>query len=302
MDTREWALLIFTILTQLSVGMLLVSLIARDYAVKTLGLEQATQLLELPLYAVVPAMGLALIASLFHLGKVAHVIGAVPNLGTSWMSREVVFAVVFAVAATIYTFLYWRKLGSESLRAACGWVAAIIGLVLIYAMSMTYMLPAQPAMNTFATPVLFFAATLLLGVLGFATILMIANSRIQKKNAAHQALVGKTLQWTAFAALVLLGIEFLVMPLYMAYLSTQGAAALKSLNLMVGTYGVVLVLRLILVFVGAGILAAYVYRNAAMVGGEKVLATYVYGAFALVLLSEILGRFLFYATQYRIGI
>jgi anaerobic dimethyl sulfoxide reductase subunit C (anchor subunit) len=302
MDTREWALLIFTILAQLAVGMLLVSLVVRAYAVKKLGVEQAAKLLELPTFSLVPVMGLALIASLFHLGKVTHVIGAVPNLGTSWMSREVVFAVVFAVAAAVYTFLYWRKSGTETLRSVWGWVTAVIGLALIFSMSMTYMLPAQPAFNTFATPVTFFSAMLLLGVLGFATMLMVGYGRMQNKQAALEPVVGKSLQWIGLAALVLLGVELLVMPVYMAYLSTQGSAALKSLNLMVGAYGPVLVVRLVLVFIGAGVLAAYIFSKAQVVDLEKVLTAYVYGAFALVLLSEVLGRFLFYATQYRIGI
>ena len=302
MDTREWALLIFTILAQLAVGMLLVSLVVRAFAVRKAGVDQAAKLLELPTYAVVPVMGLALIASLFHLGKGTHVLGAVPNLGTSWMSREVVFAVVFAVAAAIYAFLYWRMIGSEMLRSVWGWITAVIGLALIYSMSMTYMLPAQPAFNTFATPVTFFAAMLLLGVLGFATLLMVGYGRMQNKGAALEPVVGKSLQWIGLAAIVLLGVELVVLPIYMAYLSTQGSAALKSLSLMAGDYGPILVIRLVLVILGAGVLAAYIFRKAEVVDTEKVLTAYVYGAFALVLLSEVLGRFLFYATQYRIGV
>lgn len=302
MDTREWALLIFTILAQLSVGMLLVSLVVRAEAVKKVGVEQAAKLLEIPLYTVVPAIGLALIASLFHLGKVANVIGAVPNLATSWMSREVVFAVVFAVMAVIYTFMYWRKSGSEQARAAIGWITAVIGLVLIYSMAMTYMMPAQPAFNTLATPVIFFSAMLLLGAMGFAAALMFAYGKAEKKDEALQAVVGTSLQGIAMTAIVLLGVEFLVMPIYMAYLSTQGPAALMSLGMMVGEFGTVLALRLLLVFVGAGIMAAYLYQKAAgkIAGGS--LASYVYGAFLLVLISEVMGRFLFYATQYRIGV
>ncbi|MCJ7434978.1 MAG: dimethyl sulfoxide reductase anchor subunit, partial [Anaerolineales bacterium] len=95
MNIREWALLIFSILGQLATGMLLVLLIVRTYAVRKVGVEKAAQLTDMPLYMVVPIMILALLASLFHLGKLANVIGAVPNLASSWLSREVVFAVTF---------------------------------------------------------------------------------------------------------------------------------------------------------------------------------------------------------------
>lgn len=301
MNTREYALMIFTILAQLAVGMLLVQLLVRALAVKKDSPQPVSRLLDLSVYAVVPVMALALLASLFHLGKVTHVIGAVPNLGTSWMSREVVLAVVFFVLAALYTYLHWRKSGSEELRAFFGWLAALVGLGMVFAMSMTYLLPAQPAMNTAATPLLFYTATLLMGALGFAAALMAAYGRLDDKEAAA-AFLAKTLQWVALAAIVLLGVEFLVMPVYLAYLSTQGSAALKSLEMMVGQFGFVFALRLVLVFAGAGVLGAYLYKQAALPDGSKAVASFVYSAFVLVLLGELLGRFLFYATTYRIGI
>ncbi len=302
MNTREWALLIFTILGQLAVGMMLVMLIVRAYAVRKVGIEQAAHLTDVPLYLVLPIMGLALLASLFHLGKLIHVIGAVPNLATSWMSREVVFAVTFVVLIAIYAFLQWRKIGSEVVRTVIGWVTAVIGLMYVYCMGMTYMLPAQPAWNTWATSVTFFVTALLLGVLGSAAAMMVNYTRLPKKEAAQQGLIGTGLQWISIAAIVLLGIELLVLPMYLAFLSTQGSAAIHTLNLIFGTYGAALAIRLILVFVGAGILAAYLHRNVSLPGGEKSWAMLVYIAFVLVLVSEVMGRFVFYATRFRVGI
>ena len=302
MDLKEFALIVFTVLAQLSVGLLTVGLVVRAYAGKKFNAEQVSALLDLPTYAVLPIMVLAMLASLLHLGNLLHVIGAVPNLGTSWMSREVVMAVVYIGLVIVYTFLYWRKMGSEELRTFFGWLAALEGVAFIYSMGMTYMIPAQPAMNTFATPVMFYVVTALLGVLGFATFLMSAFSKIGKSDAALQGFVTKTLQIIGVCAIVLVGIEFLVIPFYMGYLSTQGSAALKSLDMMVGTYGFVFGLRLVLVFAGAGVLAAYLYRNASMPAGLKSLPTFVYSAFLLVLIGELLARFLFYATSVRIGI
>jgi anaerobic dimethyl sulfoxide reductase subunit C (anchor subunit) len=301
MNTREWALLIFSILTQLAVGMMLVLLIVRTYAVRKLGEEKASELTAMPFYVVVPVMVLAMVASLFHLGKLLNIIGAVPNLATSWMSREVVFAVTFMILTAVFAFLQGRKFGTTNVLITIGWIAAAVGLVLIYCMGMTYMLPAQPAWNSLATPINFYLASLLLGVLGTAAALMAGYARIQKKNAEMDDFVKSTLQMIAIAGIVLLGLEFLVLPLYLAFLSTQGTAAIHSLGLMFNVYGVLLAFRLIFVFAGAGVLAAYLYRKAAA-GGEKTLATLTYSAFALVLLGEVLARFLFYATHFKIGI
>lgn len=301
MNTREWALLIFTILTQLSVGMLLTLLIVHTYAVRKLGEEKASQLTDLPFYAIVPTMILAMVASLFHLGKVLHIIGAVPNLATSWMSREVVFGVAFMIFTALFAFLKWRKLGTSGTVMIIGWSTAVIGLVLIYCMGMTYMLPAQPAWNSPATPINFYLTALLLGVTGTGVALVTSYMSLQKNEAVDE-FVKSTLQTIAIAGIVLLGLEFLVLPLYLAFLSTQGVAATHSLNMMFGEYGALLAFRLIFVFVGAGVLAVYLYRKVAVSGGEKMVANLAYSAFVLVLVGEILARYLFYATQYRLGV
>lgn len=304
MDTREWALLIFTILGQTAAGLMIVIMVVRTYITRRAGSKAADQLTDRPLYWVVPIMAVAFIASLFHLGSPLNITRAVPNLGTSWLSREVVIAVIFVIFAALYTFMQWRKNGSEGLRNVIGWIAAIVAAAYIYAMSMVYMVATQPSWNTLATPLNFFAGSLLLGVLAMAAALVFERAGLGKEKAAKEAanLIYAVLQGLAITAIILLGIQFLVLPLYLAHLSTQGTAALQSLNLMIGSYGVLLFFRLVLVFAGAGVLAAYLYRNASMSGKEQTLTNLAYGAFALVLVGEVIGRFIFYATHYRIGI
>ena len=123
MDTREWALLIFTILGQIAAGSLLVLMIVRTYAVRTAGVEQADRFTDGPLYIIVPIMGLALLSSLFHLGSPLNIAKAVPNLGTSWLSREVVIAVIFVIiAGAVYSYAVakvWRRCIADSYWLDC---------------------------------------------------------------------------------------------------------------------------------------------------------------------------------------
>ena len=302
MDTREWALLIFTILGQTAAGTFLVLLIVRTFIKSKAGVEQADKLTTFPLYIVVPVMALALLSSLFHLGSPLNIIKAVPNLTSSWLSREVVISVVFTVLAVLYTFMYWRKIGSEQAKTILGWITALVGIFQVYGMAMVYMIRTQPAWNTLATPVSFFTTALLLGVLTVAAGLIVSYSRLGKAPAQQTELLRGVLQGLALASIILLGIEFLVLPLYMAYLSSLGSAAVQTLNLMMGSFGSTLALRLILVFIGAGLLAAYLYRNASIPGKESTFSTLIYSALALVLVSEVMGRFIFYATHVNIGL
>jgi anaerobic dimethyl sulfoxide reductase subunit C (anchor subunit) len=69
-----------------------------------------------------------------------------------------------------------------------------------------------------------------------------------------------------------------------------------------GDYAVIFALRLVLVFLGAGILGLFIYRNAVSPGRERLLTGFTYSAFTAILIAEVMGRFLFYATHVRIGI
>lgn len=170
-------------------------------------------------------MGLALLASLLHLNNLVNVVNAVPNLGSSWLSREVVLAVTFVVLAAIYTFLQWRKIGGNTMRTLIGWITAVIGVAQIYAMGMVYMIRTQPA-ESLATPINFFVTALLLGGLAVAVAMMIMHTQEEKQ----LPLFHEVLQGIALGAVILLGIEFLILPIYMAYLATQRTVALGGLN------------------------------------------------------------------------
>ena len=104
------------------------------------------------------------------------------------------------------------------------------------------------------------------------------------------------------ASMVLLGVEFLTIPIYVGYLATGSVAAVASAKLMAGSFDLVFVLRLLFTFIGAGVFGVFLYQSAQAAGKEKTLSYLAYSAFVLVLVAEVLGRFLFYATRVRIGI
>ncbi len=67
--------------------------------------------------------------SLFHLGKVFRAYRSFINLARSWLSREVLFFTLFSIAASV-SFIYEHIL--------LGWVAVVIGLLLLIAIDMVY--------------------------------------------------------------------------------------------------------------------------------------------------------------------
>jgi len=306
MSVREWALIIFTILGQMSVGAFLVLGLVHFFAERKAGAAEADRLSDRALLAIGPVLILGMLASLLHLGTPLNAYRAVANVGTSWLSREILSGVIFAVLGGLFAVMQWRKVGGFALRNIIAWITVAVGLVLVYSMSQVYVLPTQPAWDTWATPVSFFATTLLLGSLAMG-VAFVVNSVYLKRKAdedlqTQMDLLRDSLRWIALASILLLGVELIVTPLYIANLAVGGGVALESIQLMIGEMGLVMALRLILVFIGAGVFGLFLYQNTQNAEKTSVVNVFAYGAFALVLTAEVLGRFLFYATHIRIGI
>jgi anaerobic dimethyl sulfoxide reductase subunit C (anchor subunit) len=307
MDVREWALIGFSLLTQLAVGAFVVLGIVHYFAQRAKGAAEADRLSDRALLAIGPVLALGLVASLFHLGNPLNAPRAVTNLGSSWLSREILLSVLFVAVGAVFAFMQWRKLGSFGLRAAIAAAAAVIGLAAVYSMSMIYQLPTQPAWNTAFTPVTFFVTTLLLGVLAVGAAFVANYAYVQRTTPgcaqAQCELLRASLRYFAIAAVGLMGIQLIVAPLLVAYLAASPvAAARESAALMYQQFGLVFGLRLALVFVGAGLLGLFLYRAATNPAQERAMGTLAYLAFAVVLVAEVLGRFVFYASHVKVGL
>ena len=307
METREWALIAFTILSQMSIGAFVVLGVIHFFAARKAGLAEADRLSDRALLAIGPTLVLGMIASFFHLGNPLNGPLAISNLGSSWLSREIFLVVVFMVVGAVFALMQWRKLGTPQIRNAVALLAALVGLAQVYSMSMVYMLPTQPYWNTVATQLAFFSTSFLLGSLAIGSALVANYAYIRRKNPscaeAQCALLRDTVKGIAVAGVVLLGIQLIAAPLQLSLLASQTEpAGVTSAGVLYQDYGLLYALRLVLAFVGAGLFGLYLYRNASVAGRERLMGSAVYVAFAIVLVAEVLGRFLFYAAHVKIGL
>lgn len=306
MNSHEWALILFTIAAQMAVGAFIVLGFLHYYAMKTAGIEEADRMSDRALLAIGPVLVLGIVASLFHLGNPIGAYRAISNLGSSWLSREILLGILFGGTGAVFALMQWRKIGSFTMRMVVALVAAVFGIALVYSMSKVYMLSTQPAWNVFATPLAFFTTTLLLGSLAVGTALAANFAHLKSKNldcaAVQCSLLRSSLRWVALLTIVLLGLGFVVTPIYLAYLASGSHAANATAAMYFFKFPAAFVVRLTLAFLGAGLLAVFLYQNSFSEGREKLLSQLVYSAFALVLISEVIGRFFFYATKVQIGL
>jgi anaerobic dimethyl sulfoxide reductase subunit C (anchor subunit) len=306
MDTSELALVFFSILAQLAVGSFLVLGLVAWLAERKAGKEQAEMLAGWGWWAILGVMVVALIASLTHLGNPKNAYLSVLNWQSAWLSREILCALAFTGFLALFVFLKWRKIGAGTLQAVTGIMTAVFGILLVFVMSMIYSyIRTQPAWNTPYTGISFYATALLLGALG-AGVILSANYLGAKKmdpecKDTQCSLLRSALQGISLGAIALAGIELVALPVYLLNLVRDPAGALTGEAIITGMGGM-LVTRLVLAVLGAGVLAAIINRVVARQGQEKLAANLVYAAFALVLVAEFLGRFIFYVSNVRIGI
>lgn len=308
MQANEWSLIIFTTVMQMAVGSFVILGGVHFFAARRYDEKAADALSDRSLLAIGPIVILAMVVTFFHLGNPLNAPYALTNIGTSWLSREVTLAMIFTAGGAVFAFMQWRKISTPSVRNTVGLVVAVIGLLLVYAMSQVYMLPTVPAWNSLATPVTFFVTTLLLGALAIGSAFVVTYQYLRSKNDLTDATVqfdilSTTLRWIVLISLILLGVQFVVIPLYLASLAEQAsAAALTSIGLILDQGGTLFTLRLVLLFIGAGIFSIFMYLNASSETKTHITGYLAYSAFAMVLISEILGRFLFYESMMRIGL
>lgn len=284
MNAQDWALIIYTLFLQSAVGI---------YAVSRAAVWKETERVERMRFLWLAAgLGIAgVLASFLHLGYPGNALLTMSNLGSSWLSREILLTVCFGAAGLISLFLEHREVGDVNLRNGWAVLTGIVGIALVYVMSMIYRSTAFPAWEHVSTTVGFLATA---GVIG--SVVVFGRQCCRKGETAS---TGMTI--LATLALALLTVEIAAIVTRAVYLGSAGAEAQATAALLMGQYGVLYVFRVILLLVGAAIFVPLVWRmwaekRAAVV--PKLAGAMV----ALVALGELTGRVLFFATRVKIGL
>ena len=306
MNIREWTLPVYTILTQLAAGALIVLWVIRTLSNSVYGREEVDRIIKIPILIILITIIAGIIGAHFHLSRPYLSFLALRNFRTSWLSRELVFNLFFILSVGCLWSLFWFENGQNTLKTVLGWVAISFGFATEYCMSRIYLLPSQPAWNSPLTPVSFFETTLLLGVMT-VPVLLIMDLRFSKsqqqenQNVRHRIIQG-SFDWLAAIAVVMVIAIAVLNYFQISSLRTGNPSAQTTLDLLLELYQPLLVIRFALLFVGVGWLGTSVVLSHRRSKGTEELMMPVFIACLLVMIAEILGRFLFFAIHVRMGI
>ncbi|WP_052465832.1 dimethyl sulfoxide reductase anchor subunit family protein [Mobilicoccus massiliensis] len=278
MNVHELPMLLFTILAQMSVGAFIVlgvitigARLSRRY-----GAAEVEELSDPAVLAVGGALVLGLGASMFHMNDVFHVFNVFRHLETSWLSREIVSGILFAASGFAYAACQIFRIGSPRLRQGLALLTAVLGVVLLVAMSMVYMsLSTVPAWHTWLTMARFFTTALLLGSFAvgtaFVTVAMLRRrgafrGRLAARlgggqlSPSGESLMFASLRAIAVAGIVLLLLQLVWYVLTLTHLMGLGQIGLRSAESYTGG---VAIARFVLSILGAGLLGLFLFRLAA---------------------------------------
>lgn len=306
MNLREWALPLYTILLQLATGALLTLWVIRLLVIREWNAGEVDRLVKRPLLIILFTIACAMLGSHFHLSNPFISFLAILNLRMSWLSREILFTVLFFMTTLTLAALQWFRPGRRKLMTPLGLVAVGFGLASIYCMSRIYDLPVQAAWNSDLTTVSFYTTTLLLGVTSLPA-MMLMDAQFQKSTETGQepsssSLLSNVITVLALVAGMLLLAVVAVNVVQIAMLQNGSTLARTSAHLLLDLYGPLFALRLASIAIG---ISVFIFAAWRLVRLHQPLLNQlgpIYLGFLLVMVGEILGRFLFYAMHIRQGV
>ncbi len=289
MNSNEWPLVFFTLLSQISMGILLAGLVVFLF-VKNSVLAGNIELKRVVMLVALLSMGVALLLSFAHLARPAHSVFALGNLAGSHLSREILMVSVFtftlAVAWSSIRFGFPTSVIFNYLYIA----ALIAGLLLIWTMARIYMIPTIPAWNHPMTMVKFYNSGILLG----AAICLIIVIYVKGKGIEiHQFQKIITMLFFMLSAGVFI---HLVSTIFNAP-TPEGMTSGFPIPVVAGWIKIARSLCLLAGFV----LVLWWFRSFSttpLSAGSFI----AYFGFVLLFLAEITGRYIFYASYYRVGV
>ncbi len=267
----DFSLVAFTILAQLAVGAFAV-LCLFSLTVRPDALPNRVAI------GVVASMLLGLFASLFHLGSLLQAWRALAHWRSSWVSREILFALLFATSTVVFAVLDSLRVDE---RGAAAWFAVLLGFGLIYSMASAYSLRTVPAWSTPFTFVSFVITSLLLGLSGVAAI----AAWVGFDDGARSQSLG-------VVALVI--VQWAVVWLWLDHLNRGGRAAKAAWARITRAHRTAFIARFCCSLSGIVTIGATLLTPNATLGFAL--------GFAFLASSEVIGRYLFYRMRVRVGI
>lgn len=164
---KEWSLVVTSVFVQAATGLWIALAAIGPLMDGAQAAGVMSRGVNLGMVAVGPIILVGMVASLFHLGNPSRAYRSIARVGTSWLSREVVFMVAFFAA-----WLLWLLLDRSGRGAGpMVWVTALAGLACVLSMARIYVTIGRPGWDGVSTYGAFLGTLVVFGGVGAAVAL-----------------------------------------------------------------------------------------------------------------------------------
>ncbi|MCF8233778.1 MAG: dimethyl sulfoxide reductase anchor subunit [Bacteroidales bacterium] len=289
MHSNEWVLVIFTLMSQLAVGLFVMQELYLAY--RHMEDPEMRRVKKNVLYTDLVLVIIALIISFFHLGKPSNATNALSNLQSSWLSREILFLSIFTICLIIYTFIFSRSTINTLLLKLFGIFTLLSGIMFLFSMAKIYMLENAPVWNTAYTPIEFFTCSLLLGSL---LLMSLIQNRLMRFDAEELSFFARRM-FSLFLLITLLLVIDMGAAIYHHFIDfTPNSPGRPD-----SSYLPSIVKFLFLIISLIAIIFQFYNFN---LKKRFTSATGISFVFVFVLIAEVIGRYMFYASYLMSGV
>lgn len=287
----HWPLIIMLVLTQLSVGAFIVSLLLNQI----LGAESLQAFRKLHATSALAFGLLALGASTLHLGRPQYAFRAFIGLRHSWLSREIIAFGGFAKAAILFALGCWF-FPSSPIVEALGWAVAVTGVLGVLCSVMIYAFTRREYWSFGRTAIKFALTSAVLGIAVTWLVIVVFGNFVDSPGA-HQLMqqVGAPLTKTLVVASAA---KLLYETSLLRHLLTRRHSVFKrSAQLLVGPLSSSTFARIAAGLLGGIVMPLFILDAMQSSDTESLtLVIPVTMLFAACLLGEILERYQFFAA------
>jgi anaerobic dimethyl sulfoxide reductase subunit C len=283
---KERSLVAFTLLAQTASGAYWLLAALHGVIAAAAGLPTADRLMSAPLRAVLLGVVLALASSSLHLGSPRTAWRACANLRSSWLSREILFAVLFTLGVLTLALLPEDQPLPAMFRSGVAWMSLFFSVALVWSMARIYRLRTVPAWDSRITTGSFFLSAALLGGLAMSTWLSFATDTPRMLWLTAMRLAVLFAAVSIMLQLVLVSLQLGPQPRPRGRGSRgpapigQGADWIQAVR--------------VLLLMGAAVMLAGISR---FLPDSPLCRGVLLAAFLMGLASEVIGRLRFYAAR-----
>lgn len=278
---HEWSLIFFTVFAQTVFGSYLFisskSLAGKFDQVQTKKIMTA-------MFFLWALMGIGFLFSTTHLGSPLRAFNSLNKVGSAWLSNEIFFGALFFAIGGMQWLLSMLDKGSDKINKGLNVAALVIGAMFMYSMINVYMMETVPTWDNSFTP-LSFIATMLVSGLVFAHLLLTVSGNASKQT--HQVMVIAGVAAALFSILVTVGKQSFIADIH---------TSVHSASELVDGVGSYLMAQVAL------IAFALVLWIAPVLSKKQISAIRLLVVFVLILMSELIGRGLFYSQHMTYGL